>query len=84
MKFEEEAILLTAESKPYNVEGNTGTSHRVRLSINGEIYSCKSTEAQVASLKGDVGKRGTATVVIKSRKENLSIELESFEKSDEE
>jgi len=79
MKFEEQAILLTAESKPYNMNGNSGVSHRVRVSVKGEVFACKSTEEQVIALKPFEGQEGTAVLKLKSVKENLSIELVSFE-----
>jgi len=78
MKFETEAKLLTAESKPYVVDGNSGTSHKIRLNIDGEIYVCKSNENQVNALKDSVGKDGTAVVRVNSRAERLSLELLSF------
>lgn len=79
MEIKLEAILLTAESKAYEFSGNKGVSHKIRLSIKGEIYSCKSTEDQVKSLARKVGESGDAVVKIVSRKEALSLELVSFE-----
>jgi len=79
MEFETKAKLLTAESKPYNFEGNEGTSHKIRLNIEGEIYVCKSDADQVAKYVPFQGKDGTAVVRLKSRKENMSLELVSFE-----
>jgi len=79
MKFEERATLLTAESKDYNFDGNVGTSHRIRLNIGGEIYPIKSSAQQVKDLKDSVGEEGIAVVKVNSRKENISLELISFE-----
>jgi len=73
-----EAKLLTAESKPYKVDGNEGVSHKIRLNIAGEIYVCKSSESQVRSLSAQAGKGGMATIAINSRKENMSLELLGF------
>lgn len=78
MQIETEAKVLTAESKPYDIDGNTGTSHRVRLNIGGEIYVCKSNEQQVRDLQKDLGNDGQAVIKVNSRKENLSLELVSF------
>lgn len=79
MKFEEKAILLTAESKPYDFNGNSGVSHSIRLNINGEIYPCKSNEAQVKELKKFEGTEGTAIIEVVSRKEAITLRLSSFE-----
>jgi len=78
MKIEKEATLITAESKPYDFGGNSGTSHRLRFNIDNEIYVAKSTAEQVASLQRMVGQTGTAVLVFESRKENLSLMCESF------
>jgi hypothetical protein len=82
MEIETEAKLLTAESKPYNIDGNEGVSHRIRLNVDGEIYSCKSSADQVAYMKQFEKKEGTASFKVNSRKENLSLELVSFEASE--
>jgi len=79
MKIETKAMLLTAESKPYNVDGNSGTSHKVRFNIDGEIYVCKSTEAQVNDLRRFEGESGTVVIRVLSRKENMSLECVSFD-----
>lgn len=78
MQFKSEATLLTAESKPYNIDGNAGTSHRIRVNVEGEIYACKSTAEQVNSLKEFEGKKGEVVLKVLSRKENLSLQLVSF------
>lgn len=78
MEIQTKAQLLTAESKPYNVDGNTGISHRIRLNVDGEIYVCKSTPEQISAVQAQVGKTGTALFKINSRKENMSLELISF------
>jgi len=80
MQIEQEAKLLTAESKPYEISGNSGVSHKIRLNIAGEIYVCKSTAEQVAEYKSFEGEEGTVVIKIESRKENLSLKLISFEK----
>jgi len=78
LKIEAPAVLLTAESKPYDFNGNQGVSHKIRINVDGEIYECKSTEAQVSALKSQEGKGGIATVAVNSRKERMSLELVSF------
>jgi len=79
MEFEEKGILLTAESKPYDFGGNSGVSHNIRVSLNGEIFSCKSDENQVQAMKKYEGQSGNVVVKIASRKEKLSASLVSFE-----
>jgi len=79
MEIIQEAILLTAESKPYDFNGNAGTSHKIRLNIGGEIYVCKSSAEQISALQKFEGRTGDATVKVNSRKENLSLELVSFD-----
>lgn len=81
MEIQTKATFLTAESKPYKMEGNEGVSHRVRLAVDSEIYVFKSTEDQVRKLnenfkKGDVG---DLSARVNSKKENLSLEIVSFE-----
>lgn len=78
IKVTVDAKLLSAESKPYDFNGNSGTSHKVRLSVEGEIYVCKSTAEQVSSLQSKVGVDGEAVILFDSRKETLTAKLESF------
>jgi len=78
MELKEDATLLSAESRPYSVDGNEGTSHRVRLLIGGEVFSCKSTAEMVSSLQKLIGEVGEAHIKVLSRKENLSIEFVNF------
>lgn len=79
MEITTQAKLLTAESRPYNVDGNTGTSHKIRLNIEGEIYVCKSTAEQVQALQSHIGNEGTAVLKVLSRREQMSLQLVSFE-----
>jgi len=79
MQIATKALILTAESKPYNIEGNEGVSHKIRLNVNGEIYVCKSTPEQIKELKDKEGTEGTAVIKVESRKENMSLKLLSFE-----
>jgi len=80
VKKEVKAKILTAESKPYSIEGNEGVSHRVRLNIDGEIFSVKSTESQIQRIKDEAltGTDVEAVLLFTSRKEKLAVELESF------
>lgn len=81
IKVTEKATLLTAESKPYKVDGNEGVSHKVRVLVTGEIYSLKATEEQVLNYKPVEGETGEVTFILTSKKENLKAELVAFEPS---
>jgi len=58
MKNDERAKVLSAESKPWKMEGREGVSHTVRLNILGEIFAVKTSEEQVNEFKQYVGKEG--------------------------
>lgn len=78
MKITTNAKLLSAESKPYDFNGNAGTSHKIRVNVDGEIYVCKSNAEQVSKLASKVGEEGTAEIAVNSRAEKMSLELLSF------
>jgi len=78
MQIETTGKILSAESKPYSVDGNEGVSHRIRVNVDGEIYSCKSSAEQVALFQSHIKQEGQVTFLLKSRKEALSLELELF------
>lgn len=78
MEIKTQAVCLSAESKPYNFQGNSGTSHAIRFNVNGEIFLCKSTESQVAEYKQYVGEEGEATFKLTSPKENIKLSVVSF------
>jgi len=78
VKIETEGKILTAESKPYKIDGNEGVSHKIRINVEGEIYVCKSTAQQVNDLKQYEGKDGSIQFKVNSRKENMTLELVSF------
>ena len=78
MKFEEQATLLSAESKPYDFNGNSGTSHKMRFAIEGEIYAFSVKESQVQEFQSSVKKTGTLIFQITSRKESVKLEFLNF------
>lgn len=82
IQVKEKAILLSAESKPYDFNGNSGVSHKVRVSIGGEIYNCNSNEKQVLELKDSVSREGEVTIEFRTRKEALSAVVVDFEPED--
>jgi len=77
----EKVKLLSADSKPYEVDGNSGVSHKARFLIHsvGEIYNVRATESQVKELQSHLQKDGEVVLAFKSPKENLRVELVSFE-----
>jgi len=78
MKIEEKAMLVTADSKPYEFEGRKGVSHKARFNIRGEIYRVKATEAQILALQGHFGEQGEVTLKVTSVREQLGCELVDF------
>jgi len=78
MKNDERAKVLSAESKPWKMEGREGVSHTVRLNILGEIFAVKTSEEQVNEFKQYVGKEGQVVVSFSSPKENLKMSIDSF------
>jgi len=78
IKIEQKGRILTAESAPYDVNGNTGVSHRIRVSVEGEIYPCKSNAQQISEVQKYVGQEGVVALSLDSRKEALNLVLEGF------
>lgn len=79
MEIKTKAILLTALSKPWTMGERSGVSHKVRLSVNGEIFSANSTEEFVKKFADKKGVEGTAVFNFTSPKELLKLSLVSFE-----
>jgi len=82
MKIVTQATLLSAESKPYDISGNKGVSHKARFLVDGEIYKVNATESDVKSLQavleGDMV-HGTLMIALTSPKENIKVSFVSFE-----
>jgi len=74
----EKGQVLSAVSKPYDFNGNSGTSHKIRVFAGGEIFNCNSTESQVALYKEHVNKSGDVTLKFSSPKESLVVEVLNF------
>jgi len=79
MQFEENAILLSADSKPYDFDGRKGVSHQARFSINGEIFRAKANENLINQISPLIGKSGLLRAQFTSRLEKLAMELISFD-----
>jgi len=72
--------LLTADSKGYDFtdqggQRRSGTSHVVRINIEGEIFPFKTTEQQVKALQPAVGKEVEVSIEAISPKEKTSLKL---------
>jgi len=78
MDFEEKCTLLSAVSKPYDFNGISGVSNKIRLNIGGEIYVANATEDQVSQYVKFEGKNGIALLKFTSPKEKLKLSLVSF------
>lgn len=71
--------LLTAKSKPYDFNGNSGTSYKVRvLTDSGEIFECNSSASQVSLLESHQGKTGDVVFALSAPKERTTLEVISF------
>jgi len=78
LEYKAKGQILSAISKPYDFDGKSGTSHRVRVLTGGEIFNCKSSESQVELMKTVVGKEGEIVLGISSPKEAIAVELLGF------
>lgn len=79
MKFEAEGKILTVESKAYDFDGNKGTSHKIRVNIDGEIYVAKSSQEQCDEFKKFEGADGDFTFKLSSPKERLVFSIVTFD-----
>lgn len=79
IKIEIQGKLLTATSKPYDFNGMSGVSSKLRIMIDGEIYVVKTTSDTVKELTEFCGQDLAFGLVFTSRKEMLGLELDSWE-----
>jgi len=75
MLVKTKAKVLSAESKPYDMDGNKGVSHKVRFFIEDSIYPAKTDEATVLRFKNLVGKDVTVELNFTSVRENPAVAL---------
>lgn len=78
MQIKTKAQILTASSKGYEINGNKGTSHKVRVMVDGEIFPLFATEAQVVEAQKILGTTLDVVLDIVSPKENTKIVLNHF------
>lgn len=75
MKVVTKAKVLSAESKPWDMNGMKGTSHKVRFLIDTEIFPCKTTEQLVQQFSTMTGKDVTVELDFTSVKEDPGVTL---------
>jgi len=73
------ARVLSAESKPYKIDGNEGISHKVRLLIGNGIYPAKANESLVQRAQKASDKDVNVEVDFTSYKEQVGCTLVSIE-----
>jgi len=79
MKVRTKGTVLSAASKPYDFDGRSGVSHKIRVMVEGEIFNCSSTEQDVKDAQLVVGKTGEVELIFTSPRENLKVEVELIE-----
>ena len=81
MQIKTKAQLLTAESAPYDFNGNKGTSHKLRFLVDGEIFLMKKDNKAQTILDNldKQGKTGNLTFELISPKEVMYARFISFE-----
>lgn len=79
--IEENAMLLTTKSKAYDIDGNKGTSHKIRVLIGGDIFPCRATAEQVEQYKDDENEQGIVRIDLSTVKENPVFTFVGFERS---
>lgn len=75
----EDAQLVSAEAKPYNIDGRNIVSRRIRVYADGEILPLNANDDDIARVRENVGNTGKITFVVKSPKERVYLEFFSFE-----
>jgi len=78
IEFKLKGRLLSAESRPYDIEGNSGVSHKVRFLVGDAILPLKTDEQTVKRLEAQLGSDGEITIELRSRKENVALWLSAF------
>jgi hypothetical protein len=78
MLIEKKARVLSADAKPYSFDGRSGTSYKVRLLIDTDIYPVKTDEEGVKLLQPYVGKEVELKLSLTAPKENVRLEFVSL------
>jgi len=82
MKITTEARLISAESKPWEIEGRSGVSHKVRVLVDTDVFVLKATEQDVARCNEYIEEENTSgelTIDLVSSKEVTQTKFVSFE-----
>jgi len=80
LEYKAKGQVLSAVSKPYDFEGKSGVSHRIRVMVQGEIFACRSSQQQVEDTKKFVGQEGEVILGFSSPKESVTVEFVGFAK----
>lgn len=79
LEIKQKGTVLSADSKPYDIDGNKGISHKVRLLIGHEIFNLKTTESFVTLANSRRGKEVNVTISLTSPRELAKLELVGIE-----
>lgn len=71
--------LLSAASKSWTMDGRNGIVHKARFLIDGDVFEARTSMEYVSELKKQVYDEGEVTLQFVSPKENLSLNLISFD-----
>lgn len=78
MILEQKGTLLSAESKPYEFEGRSGLSSKIRVLVEDSIFPLKATPEQVETFAHANGQKGIVKFELLSRKENIQLSFLDF------
>ncbi len=77
MRLKETGKILTAQSKPYNINGNEGVSHKVRVLFDTDIFPLKATPELVEQCSDLTGEEVELIIDLTSIRENIGVSLVS-------
>lgn len=78
MLLKTKARLLSAEEKPYDFDGRSGVSTKIRVLIESSIFSLRATPQDVAQAKQYIDKDGNLEFSLESLKEETRLRFVSF------
>jgi len=79
--IKEEGKILTASSKPWEVDGRKGISYKVRVLVGSEIFNLFTDENHIESFREHEGEDGEIQIRLTSPKENPRFEIIGFSAS---
>jgi len=81
ISFQVTGQILSAESKPYSFAGNEGTSHKIRVLVDGTIYQANSNQEQVKYAQKFLKQDVLVKFVLTAPKENIKLEIDTIEEN---